>query len=92
MNEVRLVILTPAGEAASVECDHVNLFARDNAAGENGGSVGIRRGHAPAVVALEANSVVAAKSCGREVFRTTVSGGFARVGSDRVTVITAAVN
>ena len=87
-NSIELRLLTPEGELARTECDSVNLFARDNAKGEGGGSVGIRPGHLPAVIALEPGSSVTALAGGKEVLRAFVGGGFARVGRNLV-VITA---
>lgn len=89
MNGLTLIILSPEGERARVECDSVTVFARDDARGEGGGSVGIRRGHIPAVIALENNSRVTAKSAGSIVSEHIVSGGFARVKDNTVTVISA---
>lgn len=82
-----LVIVTPEGEAARAECSHVTVYAADGADGLNGGSVGIRRGHAPALIALENNSRVIAKN-GESCLEFTVAGGFAGVRNDAVTVVT----
>ena len=87
MNGLTLVILSPEGERARIECDSVTVFARDNARGEGGGSLGIRRGHIPAVAALEKNSRVTAKSAGRVISEYVVSGGFVRLKDNTVTVI-----
>ena len=88
MLPMEFVLVTPEGEAARLACDSVNLFAADNANGENGGSVGIHRGHLPAVIALEKGSAVIVKAEGREIFRAKTEGGFAHVRDDRVTVLT----
>lgn len=82
-----LVILTPAGEEARLEAESVRLEACDNAAGEGGGSFGIRRGHIPAVAALKDGSLVRAFTAGRETAAYRISTGFARIENDTVTVI-----
>ena len=87
MNDLTLRIVTPEGEKASVPCDSVTLFARDGAGGEGGGSVGIRRGHLPAVIALENKSTVKAATGGKSAASFTVSNAFARVRDNVVTVV-----
>ena len=86
MKKLLLTVLTPSGCAAEAECSSVTLFARDNDAGEGGGSVGIRPGHLPAVIALAPDSVVKGSSGGQTVVSVTVSRGFAEVRDDKVTV------
>lgn len=83
-----LRIVTPEGTRGEYECDDVILYACDNADGEGGGSLGVHRGHAPAVIALEDDSFVTAKADGVEVCRVRVAGGFARVEDDHVLVVT----
>ena len=80
-------LLPPRGEKGGVKCDSVTLIARDSENGEGGGSVGIRRGHLPAVIALEDGSAVKAKDDGSEIASFTVSGAFAEVKDNVVTVI-----
>ncbi len=87
MNGLTLVMITPEGEKARLSCSHVTLFAKDNAKGEGGGSFGIRRGHLPALAALEKDSPVEAKT-DSGVVRFRVDGGFAGVEDDVVTVVT----
>ena len=89
MNDVdalTLRILTPEGERPSAACDSVTVVARDGADGEGGGSVGIRKGHLPAVIALEDGSAVKASSDGETVAEYTVTGAFASVRDNVVTV------
>ncbi|MBR2717302.1 MAG: hypothetical protein IKP17_08945 [Oscillospiraceae bacterium] len=81
-------LLTPRKEVASCRCDAVELWAKDNAKGEGGGSMGVRRGHLPAVVALEKGGPVRALADGKPVFSARVRGGFARVDAKSVTVLT----
>lgn len=80
-------ILTPLKDVATFRCDAVNLVEKDNAEGQ-GGSIGILRGHLPAVIALEENSPVTVSANGKAVFAATVRGGFARVEQGSVTVLT----
>ncbi|MCR5611235.1 MAG: hypothetical protein K6F68_05310 [Clostridiales bacterium] len=91
MSALTLKIITPTGENPPVGCDSVTVFARG--AGEDaGGSVGIRRGHVPAVIALEENSPIRAKENSAEAFYAAVSGGFLYVKNDVLTVITDSVS
>ena len=50
--EILFKLLTPLKEVASYSCDAVSLFEKDNDQGQ-GGSLGVRPGHLPAVIALE---------------------------------------
>ena len=86
MNELTLLIVTPEGEQVRIQCGSVTLYARDNARGEGGGSIGIRKGHLPALISLKAGSAVKARTDGRDAVVGTVSGGFASVRNNTVTV------
>lgn len=81
-----LVILCPGGKAGETHCDSVDLFAADNAQGQGGGSIGIRKGHMPAVIALAAGKVTA-RADGKTVLTAETDGGFATVKNNIVTVI-----
>ena len=82
-----LRVLTPTGVSAETPCDSVRLTLRDDRNGRGGGSIGIRKGHADAVLALGRGPVRA--SLGSEtVFRAEVEAGFASVKDNVVTVIT----
>jgi len=87
MNGLKLEIITPEGRKAFTECESVNVYARDNEKGEGGGSVGIRPGHMPAVVALGTGEVCAFLN-GKKVYSASVRGGFALVRDNTVTVMT----
>ena len=87
-SDMRFRLLTPSKEVVSCSCDSVNLFAKDDRQGKGGGSVGIRRGHLPAVIALEEGGPVRVTLEGKTVFSARISGGFARVDSASVTVLT----
>lgn len=84
---IRLSIVTPNGEAASVTCDSVRLNAQDDKNGRNGGGLGIRRGHAPAMIALSEGLLTASHE-GTVVLTAKVKNGFAAVAQDKVTVLT----
>ena len=81
-------LLTPMKEVASFRCESVNLCEKDDAEGWGGGSIGIHRGHLPAVIALAEGGEVKAVSQGKTVFQACVRGGFARVDGESVTVLT----
>ena len=81
-----LRIVTPAGELAAVDCDSVHLNIPDDAEGKNGGSMGIRRGHSPALAAI-AEGEIKAFSDGVLQAAVQVSDGFASVKDDVIMVI-----
>ncbi len=85
-----LRLLTPSGAAASAACDSVQLVMRPNAEGQKGGLVGIKRDHTAAVIALDSGPVLAALE-GKPVLRASVSGGFASVRDNVVTVLSETV-
>ncbi len=82
-----LRLMTPSGLSEEIPCDSVQLTQRDSVAGYGGGLVGIRTGHAPAVIALGEGPVQASLGA-KIVFHASVSGGFASVLDDVVTIIT----
>lgn len=73
------------GKSSSVSCDSVHLIAKDGETGKNGGSLGIRRGHARALIALGAGPVRASLG-GVTVYEAELPGGIAFVEHDTVTV------
>ena len=81
-------VLTPQGERFKGECDAVDLWAKDDAGGNGGGSMGILPGHLPAVAALAEGGRVRATSEGQAVYTAHVRGGYARVDRESVTVLT----
>ena len=81
-------VLTPQGEKFSGECEAVDLWARDDAEGNGGGSLGFRRGHLPAVVALAEGGRVKAMEGDNTVYSARIRGGYARVDRESVTVLT----
>ena len=86
--ELRFRLLTPMKEVASCACDAVSLWERDSVDGRNGGSIGIRPGHLPAVIALAENGPLRVTRQGKTVIAAKVIGGFARVEPGSVTVLT----
>ena len=85
--DITLRVVTPAGVAAEVGCDSVRLVQCDDASGRGGGSVGILRGHVPAVIGLGSGRITALTD-GRPVFSAEADSGFASVQDNVVTVIT----
>ena len=85
-----LRILTPEGAAAERGCDSVVFLLPDGADGRGGGFAGIMRNHAPAVMAL-AEGPLRASLDGKPVLEAVVSGGFASVRDNVVTVLTESV-
>lgn len=85
--QLTLTIITPDIKPVTVLCDSVRIMLRDDLNGRGGGSYGIRRGHAEAVLALGKGEVTAL-SCGETVLCKQCGEGFVRVSNDTVTVIT----
>ena len=87
---VAVKIVTPGGgnnSGIEFECDSVHLNAQEDAKGNNGGSFGVRYGHADALAALQKGKVEAYLN--GEIIKTIeISGGFAKIRKDSVTVIT----
>lgn len=77
---MKLIVVSPAGLLAEAECDTVRLPVSD------GGSCGIRPGHAPELIALGAGRVTAARA-GSPVLEREIGPGVASVTPDTVTVI-----
>ena len=82
-----LLVLTAPGISETVmRCDAVTFTVPDGVNGKNGGSVGIRPGHASAMMAL-APGKITAKLEGKCVLSAATSGGFVTVEPRRVTVL-----
>lgn len=86
MSTFNLSIVTPDGVNQTCACDSVNLLMADDRNGKNGGSIGIRKGHADAVIALDEGEVTA-KLEGTVVFHARISGGFAVVKNGNLSVL-----
>lgn len=87
MSPLTLKIVTPDGEDREISCDSVSLWMAPDQKGRQEGSIGIRKGHTNAVIAL-GNGSVAALQDGKSVFSGRTEGGFATVLNNTVTVIT----
>ncbi len=87
MSELTLKIVTPEGVNETLECDSVSLWMAPDSRGKGEGSIGIRKGHVDAVIAL-GNGKVEARRNGAAVFSAETEGGFATVLNNTVTVVT----
>ncbi len=87
MDDIRLTIVTPNRQTAEITCDSVRMMAQDDECGKNGGGIGIRRGHIPAMIALSEGLVTAYRE-GNPVLKARIKPGFATVRNDVVTVLT----
>lgn len=86
MNGIELIVATPCGEILHEFCESVRLCTIDDEHGRGGGSLGIRRGHAPAIAALAPGKVIGIRNDGSAV-QTEVGGGIAAIGGNRVTIL-----
>ena len=82
-----LKIVTPEGVDQSFDCDSVTLWMAQDSKGNGEGSIGIRKGHAEAVIALGSGPLHASLN-GVPVFSGRTDGGFATVLKDVVSVVT----
>ena len=87
MNELTLKIVTPEGTDQTVDCESVILWMAGDHKGKGEGSIGIRKGHTDAVIAL-GNGPLQALSNGKSVFSAQTQGGFAMVSHNVITVVT----
>ncbi len=89
MEEMPLLLtVTTPDETRSVRCEAISFIVPDSADSPHaGGSVGIRRGHTDALMAVAAGRIVA-RADGAAVFEADIAPGFAVVRRDVVTVIT----
>lgn len=86
MSALTLKVVTPEGVDRTLECDSVSLWMAPDTKGRGEGSIGIRKGHTAAVIAL-GNGPVHAVLEERTVFSAATDGGFATVLNDTVTVV-----
>lgn len=77
---MKLLFITPSGSTDPVECDDIRLPVSD------GGTCGIRPGHAEELIALGEGNVTVFLA-GREIFSRTVCSGIALVDRNGVRVI-----
>ena len=79
-----LRMIAPEGGETVLVCESLRLPMADDSAGRGGGSLGIRPGHARALIALAEG--VAEVVTEEGVRRFHVAGGFADVKNDAVTL------
>ena len=87
MSALTLKIVTPDGNDRVISCDSVTLWMSADSKGRQEGSIGIRKGHTEAVIAL-GNGPLEAHQEGKLIFSARSEGGFATVLNDTITVIT----
>ncbi len=85
---ITLRIMSPSIAHPDILCDSVRLTVADNEKGRGGGSCGIKKGHAPALIALSEGKVSAYRG-NEEIFSRQTKGGFASVENNIVTLIIA---
>ena len=83
---LRLCVILPGEAIEDLPCDSVHLTLADDSRGKGGGSIGIRHGHAKAILALAPGSLTALLD-GQIVLERRCSAGFARIENDRITVV-----
>ncbi len=86
-----LKLILPDSEERDYHCDSVHLPVADDSKGRGGGQYGIRCGHAKAVIAL-GNGRLTALNKGESIFSVNVSGGFARVEDNIISLVTEKVS
>ena len=86
MSALTLKIVTPEGVDHSIDCDSVSLWMAPDSKGKGEGSLGIRKDHVNAVIAL-GNGPVTAQLQGNTVFSAQSEGGFATVMNNVITVV-----
>lgn len=79
-------IITPEGEKNEIYCESLTVTVRDNEKGKGGGSYGIRKGHAEALIALDKGKITAKK--GEEIILSeTFPEGFLSVKNNYIEII-----
>ena len=87
MGPLLLRIVTPEGVDQEIECDSISLWMTEDSRGKGEGSIGIRKGHINAVIAL-GSGPLSANLNGKPVYSAQTEGGFATVLNDIITVVT----
>ena len=80
-----LEVFSTDGNAQRIECDYVRLPVAQESSGKFSGSCGIKKGHAKAAISLD-DGILSADLNGESVFKAEISGGFAIVENNTVTV------
>ena len=86
MSALTLRIVTPEAVDRTIECESITLWMAPDSRGKGEGSIGIRKGHTGAVIAL-GSGPIEAHLAGCTVFAARSEGGFATVLDDVVTVV-----
>lgn len=86
-SKLTLRVMTPKGIAFEGGCDSIVLPLANDKNGERGGAIGIRPGHARAVLALSGGKIIA-RAGGETLAVAEIDGGLASVENDIVSVIT----
>ena len=85
---ITLILTAPDRPQTRITCDSVRFSVPDGVKRKNaGGGVGIRRGHADALMAVSPGKVLALLD-GKTVFSCTVGGGLAAVTGESVSILT----
>ena len=79
-------IVTPHESIGPLSCDSLKFLIADGKRDKQGGSYGIRKGHAEALFALDAGKTEAFID-GKIVFSAETDGGFAKVTPTLVTLV-----
>lgn len=80
-----LKITSPDGSLPEVYCDSITLCIADNLKGTGGGSYGIRKGHADALIAI-GKGEIRAFADGVQIFSHPGDRGFARICKSTITI------
>ncbi len=75
----------------AIKCDYVRLPLAEDINGRFSGSCGIKKGHAKSALALGKGCIIATEN-GASVFETEISGGFALVNNNVVSVTADSLN
>lgn len=86
MSMLRLKIISLHGAEDEIECDSVHFIIPSDSNGKGAGSMGIRQGHENALIAL-AEGPVEAFISGNRIHEENISGGFAIVKDNLVTIV-----
>ena len=85
---IALRLISPDRGELKIDCDSVRFSLPDSKDGKiPGGSVGIRRGHTDALMAVAPGTVLAF-SGGKKIFSCEVGAGFAVVSKEGVSILT----
>ena len=82
----KLKIVTPNDSIPQILCDSLKINIADGKRDKEGGSYGIRKGHAKAMFALDLG-ITEALVGGKTVMLAKTSRGFAKVEPDLVTLV-----